>query len=181
MTDGSIVAEHVSRHFRVYPTRHVTLKEAIVRRKHLRPVEVRAIRDVSLRIEPGESVGFMGRNGSGKTTFLRLLAGVYRPSSGKLTVNGRVGALLELGVGFNPELTGRDNIRVNATLLGLGKRELEARYDAIVDFAEIHRYVDRKLKNYSSGMQMRLAFSIAIQVDFDILLAAIESMPLCNQ
>src|SRR5215210_8452985 len=102
MEPGTAVAEQVSRRFRVYPQRHVTLKEAIVRRRHLRPVEVWALRDASFRIDPGESVGFMGRNGSGKTTLLRLIAGVFRPSSGRLTVDGRVGSLLELGAGFHP-------------------------------------------------------------------------------
>ena len=110
MKAGTIVAEDVSRTFRVYPQRHVTLKEAIVRRRELRPVEVRAVQSVSFRIEPGASVGFMGRNGSGKTTLLRMIAGVFRPSSGRLAVAGRVGSLLELGAGFHPDFTGRENI-----------------------------------------------------------------------
>src|SRR5829696_6657217 len=101
MKPGSIVAENISRTFRVYPQRHVTLKEAIIRRRHLKPVEVRAVQDVSFRIEPGASVGFMGRNGSGKTTLLRLIAGVFRPSSGRLAVAGQIGSLLELGAGFH--------------------------------------------------------------------------------
>jgi ABC-type polysaccharide/polyol phosphate transport system ATPase subunit len=170
MTDGSIVAEHVSRRFRVYPTRHVTLKEAIVRRKHLRPVEVWAVRDVSLRIEPGESVGFMGRNGSGKTTFLRLLAGVYKPSGGKLTVTGRVGALLELGAGFHPDFTGRENIYLSASIYGLKRQEVDRRLDGIVDFSELGKFIDLPVRTYSAGMYMRLAFSIATNVDADILL-----------
>ncbi|MBA2360728.1 MAG: ABC transporter ATP-binding protein [Actinobacteria bacterium] len=170
MTDGSIVAEHVSRHFRVYPTRHVTLKEAIVRRKHLRPVEVWAVRDVSLRIEPGESVGFMGRNGSGKTTFLRLLAGVYRPSSGKLRVKGRVGALLELGAGFHPDFTGRENIYLSASIYGLKRQEVDRRLEAIIDFSELGKFIDLPIRTYSAGMYMRLAFSVATNVDADILL-----------
>ena len=170
MTDGTIVAENVSRQFRVYPTRHVTLKEAIVRRKHLRPVEVWAVRDVSLRIEPGESVGFMGRNGSGKTTFLRLLAGVYRPSSGKLTVSGRVGALLELGAGFHPDFTGRENIYLSASIYGLKRQEVDRRLDGIIEFSELGKFIDLPVRTYSAGMYMRLAFSIATNVDADILL-----------
>src|SRR5919109_5431095 len=105
METGSVVAENISRRFKVYPQRHVTLKEAIVRRRQLRPVEVWALRDVSFTISPGESVGFMGRNGSGKTTLLRLLAGVFRPTSGRLAVTGRVGSLLELGAGFHQDFT----------------------------------------------------------------------------
>src|ERR671919_2439246 len=101
MTPGRIVAENVSRRFKVYPQRHVTLKEAIVRRRHLRPVEVWALRDVSFEIEPGESVGFMGRNGSGKTTLLRLIAGIFAPTAGQLVVGGSVGSLIGLGAGFH--------------------------------------------------------------------------------
>ena len=170
MTPGSVVADHVSRHFRVYPTRHVTLKEAIVRRRHLRPVEVRAVEDVSLEIEPGESVGFMGRNGSGKTTFLRLIAGVYGPSSGKLTVEGRVGSLLELGAGFHPDFTGRENIYLSASIYGLKKQEVDRRLDEIIEFSELGKFIDLPIKTYSAGMHMRLGFSVATNVDADILL-----------
>ena len=170
MSVGSVVADRVSRHFRVYPTRNVTLKEAIVRRRHLRPVEVWAVRDVSLRIDPGESVGFMGRNGSGKTTFLRLIAGVYRPSSGRLTVDGRVGSLLELGAGFHPDFTGRENIYLSASIYGLRKREVDRRLDEIIEFSELGRFIDLPIRTYSAGMHMRLGFSIATNVDADILL-----------
>src|SRR4029450_2429093 len=127
MKPGTIVAENVSRRFRVYPQRHVTLKEAIVRRRHLRPVEVWALKDVSFRIEPGESVGFMGRNGSGKTTLLRLIAGVFRPTSRTLEVDGRVGSLLELGAGFHPDFTGRENIYLSGSIYGLRRRDVDRR------------------------------------------------------
>src|SRR5918912_3656390 len=170
MSAGSVVAENVSRRFRVYPTRHVTLKEAIVRRRHLRPVEVWAVRDVSLRIDPGESVGFMGRNGSGKTTFLRLIAGVYRPSSGKIAVTGRVGSLLELGAGFPPDFTGRENIYLSASIYGLRRHEVDRRLDEIVEFSELGKFIDLPIRTYSAGMHMRLGFSIATNVDADILL-----------
>jgi ABC-type polysaccharide/polyol phosphate transport system ATPase subunit len=170
MNPGTVVAENVSRNFRVYPTRHVTLKEAIVRRRHLRPVEVNAVRDVSLRIEPGESVGFMGRNGSGKTTFLRLIAGVYRPSSGRLSVEGRVGSLLELGAGFHPDFTGRENIYLSASIYGLKRAEVDRRLDDIIDFSELGSFIDLPIRTYSSGMHMRLGFSVATNVDADILL-----------
>jgi ABC-type polysaccharide/polyol phosphate transport system ATPase subunit len=170
MQPGSIVAENVSRRFRVYPQRHVTLKEAIVRRRHLRPVEVWAVRDVSFRIEPGESVGFMGRNGSGKTTLLRLLAGVFRPTQGSLAVAGRVGSLLELGAGFHQDFTGRDNIYLSASIYGLRKQEVDRRFDSIVEFSELDRFIDLPIRTYSAGMHMRLGFSIAVNVDAEILL-----------
>jgi len=170
MKPGTIVAENVSRRFRVYPQRHVTLKEAIVRRRQLRPVEVWALREVSFRIEPGESVGFMGRNGSGKTTLLRLLAGIFRPTSGRLAVAGQVGSLLELGAGFHPDFTGRDNIYLSASIYGLRKHEVDRRFDEIVEFSELERFIDLPVRTYSSGMYMRLGFSIAVNVDADILL-----------
>jgi ABC-type polysaccharide/polyol phosphate transport system ATPase subunit len=170
MEPGTIVAENISRHFKVYPQRHVTLKEAIVRRRHLRPVEVWAVRDVSLRIEPGESVGFMGRNGSGKTTLLRLFAGVFRPSSGRLAVSGRVGSLLELGAGFHPDFTGRENIYLSASIYGLRRHEVDRRLDDIIGFSELERFIDLPIRTYSAGMYMRLGFSIATNVDADILL-----------
>jgi ABC-2 type transport system ATP-binding protein len=170
MNPGTIVAEKVSRRFSVYPQRHVTLKEAIVRRRHLRPVEVWALQDVSFQIEPGESVGFMGRNGSGKTTLLRLLAGVFRPSSGRLLVSGQVAALLELGAGFHPDFTGRDNIYLSSSIYGVRKQEVDRRFDEIVEFSELERFIDLPVRTYSAGMYMRLGFSIAVNVDADILL-----------
>jgi ABC-type polysaccharide/polyol phosphate transport system ATPase subunit len=170
MNPGTIVAENVSRRFRVYPQRHVTLKEAIVRRRHLRPVEVWAVKDASFRIEPGESVGFMGRNGSGKTTLLRLLAGVFRPTTGRLAVEGRVGSLLELGAGFHQDFTGRDNIYLSASIYGLRKQEVDRRFDSIVEFSELDRFIDLPIRTYSAGMHMRLGFAIAVNVDPEILL-----------
>jgi ABC-type polysaccharide/polyol phosphate transport system ATPase subunit len=170
MKPGTVLAENVSRRFRVYPQRHVTLKEAIVRRRHLRPVDVWALKDVSFRIEPGESVGFMGRNGSGKTTLLRLIAGVFRPTSGRLAVAGQIGSLLELGAGFHQDFTGRDNIYLSASIYGLKKDEVDRRFDDIVEFSELERFIDLPIRTYSAGMHMRLGFSIAVNVDAEVLL-----------
>jgi ABC-type polysaccharide/polyol phosphate transport system ATPase subunit len=129
-----------------------------------------AVDDVSFDIHEGEFFGIIGPNGSGKSTLLKIMAGIYRQDRGLVRIDGVVSPFIELGVGFSPELTGRDNVRINSTLLGLSSRELKRRYDKIVEFAELERFMDQKLKNFSSGMQMRLAYSIAIQVDFDVLL-----------
>lgn len=129
-----------------------------------------ALEGISFSIGRGEFFGIVGPNGSGKSTLLKILAGIYRQDTGLVRVDGRLSPFIELGVGFNPELTARDNIRINGALLGLTRRQVADRFDAIIAFAGLERFVDQKLKNFSSGMQARLAYSIAIQVDFDILL-----------
>ena len=129
-----------------------------------------ALEDVTFSVEQGEFFGVIGSNGSGKSTLLRILAGIYVPDAGVVRVSGLLSPFIELGVGFNIELNARDNIRINGTLAGLTKRELDARFDDILAFAELERFVDQKLKNYSSGMLVRLAYSIAIQIPFDVLL-----------
>lgn len=126
--------------------------------------------DVSFKVNSGEFFGIVGRNGSGKSTLLKLLAGIYSPNKGNLKVNGRLTPFIELGVGFNPELTGKENVFLNGALLGFDRRQMEKMYESIVSFAELERFMDQKLKNYSSGMQVRLAFSIAIRAESDILL-----------
>lgn len=126
------------------------------------------LKDIDLEIYPGEFVGIMGRNGSGKSTLLKIMAGIYEPTSGKVKVNGKMVPFLELGVGFNPELSGRENVYLNGIILGIKKEELKKKYQEIVDFAELEKFMDAPLKNYSSGMQVRLAFSIAIMADADI-------------
>jgi ABC-type polysaccharide/polyol phosphate transport system ATPase subunit len=129
-----------------------------------------ALRDVSFSVAQGEFFGISGPNGSGKSTLLRILAGIYVPDRGQVRVRGLLSPFIELGVGFNLELNARDNIRINGTLAGLTTRQLDQKFDDILEFSELERFVDQKLKNYSSGMLMRLAYSIAIQIPFDILL-----------
>jgi ABC-type polysaccharide/polyol phosphate transport system ATPase subunit len=161
----------VSKAFRLPHERRTTLKEYFLhpfRRTDYE--EQRALQDVTFRVEPGEFFGIIGPNGSGKSTLLKIIAGLYRQDAGTVQLNGLLSPFIELGVGFHPELTARDNIRINGTLLGLSRRQLNDRYDEVVSFAELERFVNQKLKNFSSGMQVRLAYSIAIQVDFDILL-----------
>lgn len=130
-----------------------------------------ALKDISFEIKKGEFFGIVGRNGSGKSTLLKILAGIYQPSKGKVSVQGRVVPFIELGVGFNGELSGRENVYLNGALLGFSEKEIQEKYQAIVDFAEIERFMDQKLKNYSSGMQVRLAFSVAtVLAQSDVLL-----------
>lgn len=132
--------------------------------------EFKALDDVSFEIKKGEFFGIIGRNGSGKSTLLKILAGIYQADKGKIHVNGLISPFLELGIGFNPELSGRDNIYLNASVLGLTKKQIDAKFDSIVAFSELERFIDQKLKNYSSGMQVRLAFSVSIHANRDILL-----------
>jgi ABC-2 type transport system ATP-binding protein len=167
---GAIVAEDLSRRFRVYPKRHVTLKEAIVRRRHLRPTDIWALRDVSFTVEPGEAVGLVGRNGSGKTTLLRLIAGIFGPTGGSISVAGDVGALLGIGAGFHPDFTGRENVYLNGAIHGLSRSYVRERMDEIVNFAELERFIDLPVRTYSAGMFMRLGFSVATHLDADVLL-----------
>ncbi len=130
----------------------------------------KVLKNINLEIKKGEFFGIVGKNGGGKSTILKLLAGIYSPDEGAVVVNGKLTAFIELGVGFNPELTGRENIFLSGALLGFSEKEVSQMYDEIVDFAELHRFMDQKLKNYSSGMQVRLAFSIAIRAKSDILI-----------
>ena len=170
MKTGEIVAENLGRRFRVYPHRNLTLKEAIVRRKHVRPREIWAVRGVNLTIQPGESVGFVGRNGSGKTTLLRLVAGIFAPTEGRLEVGGAVGSLLELGAGFHDDFTGRENIYLSASIYGLGRKVVNERLDEIIAFSELDEFIDIPVRTYSSGMYMRLGFAIAVHIEADVLL-----------
>jgi ABC-type polysaccharide/polyol phosphate transport system ATPase subunit len=167
---GEIVAERSSRRFKVYPRESRRLKDAIVARSRSRPMDVVALQDVSFRIAPGEAVGLVGRNGSGKTTLLRLISGIIKPTSGRIDVGGRVGSLLELGAGFHPDLTGRENVFLNGSIHGLKRAYLREQLDEIVAFAGLEQAIDRPVRTYSSGMYMRLGFAIASHIDADVLL-----------
>jgi ABC-type polysaccharide/polyol phosphate transport system ATPase subunit len=168
---SAIEARDLTKTFRLPHERRTTLKEHFLHPFSQTDYQTNvALGSVSFDVEEGEFFSVIGPNGSGKSTLLKILAGIYKSDSGELHVYGQLSPFIELGVGFNTELTARDNVRINATLLGLSKRELEARYDDIVAFSELERFMDQKLKNFSSGMLVRLAYAIAIQVDFDILL-----------
>jgi len=161
----------VSKSFRIPHEQRTFLREYFVHPfRHVSYERNEALKGVSFTVAQGEFFGVIGPNGSGKSTLLRILAGIYVPDSGVVRVRGLLSPFIELGVGFNPELTARDNIRINGTLAGLTKGELEDRFDEILAFAELERFVDQKLKNYSSGMLVRLAYSIAIRIPFDVLL-----------
>lgn len=175
-TETAIVVENLQKSFRLPNEQHNGLKQLLLnffRRssKKTKGYETQhVLDDISFEIKKGEFFGVVGRNGSGKSTLLKLLAGIYSPDSGLIKINGTLTPFIELGVGFNPELTGRENIFLNGALLGFSKEEMEVMYDDIVEFAELEKFMDQKLKNYSSGMQVRLAFSIAIRAKSDILL-----------
>ena len=170
MTDPAIVVEGVGKRFRLYHERNQSLKAAVMRRGRADYEDFWALRDVSLEIPSGSTYGLIGTNGSGKSTLLKCIAKILRPDEGSVAVRGKIAALLELGSGFHPELSGRENVFLNGSILGLSRRELEARFDEIVGFAGLEKFIDTPVKNYSSGMYVRLGFSVAINVDPEILL-----------
>jgi ABC-type polysaccharide/polyol phosphate transport system ATPase subunit len=170
-----IELNHVSKVYRKYSGRHfATLKSALLQRsvvRDLRPGEAfPALTDVSFAVPRGSTFGVVGRNGSGKSTALKLVAGITKPTSGSVIVDGRISALIELGAGFHPEISGRENVFINGIMLGLTKREIQNRFDDIVEFAELREFIDAPVKTYSSGMYMRLGFAVAIHVDPEVLL-----------
>lgn len=178
MSDIAIKVENLSKCYPIFDTPRDRLKQMIIPRlqraygfsprKYFR--EFWALRDVSFEVKRGQTVGIIGRNGSGKSTLLQLICGTLAPTGGTLQVNGRVAALLELGSGFNPDFTGRENVYLNASILGLSNREINNRFKSIVDFAEIGDFIEQPVKTYSSGMLVRLAFAVAINVDPEILI-----------
>jgi ABC-type polysaccharide/polyol phosphate transport system ATPase subunit len=174
MTDA-IILEHVSKRFKKYSKRgYTTLKDVVVKGQFFRSGEdrgyIEALKDVSFTVPQGTVLGIIGPNGAGKSTLLRLIAGIYRPTSGRIMVHGRVSALLNLGLGFHPELTGRENIIIGGLAMGLSRREIMKKMEEIIHFAELEDFIDAPVRTYSSGMYMRLAFSVAVNVDPDILL-----------
>lgn len=169
--DVAIRVSGVSKSFKLPHEKHGSVKNAFVNvfRGRTTYEKQEVLKDVSFEIKKGEFFGIVGRNGSGKSTLLKLLAGIYSPDKGAIQVNGKLTPFIELGVGFNPELTGRENVFLNGALLGFSRDEMDVMYEEIVAFAELEKFMDQKLKNYSSGMQVRLAFSIAIRAETDIL------------
>ena len=169
---GTIKVEGLSKRFRKWePNAPMTLQEVVLRGfRRKRRDWFWALTDVSFQVNPGRMVGIMGFNGAGKSTLLRLVAGVGAPTQGRITIKGRVGAILDLGVGFNPELTGRENIFISGVCSGLTRREVEQRFDSIVAFSELHEFLDFPLRTYSSGMHVRLAFAVASHIEPEVLL-----------
>lgn len=170
--DLAIKIEGVSKDFRLLHEKADSVKSLFVRPfKKKGGTDVHhALKNINLEIKKGEFFGIVGRNGSGKSTLLKIIAGIYQPTKGRVTVNGRLVPFIELGVGFNPELTGRENVYLNGALFGFSTKQVDKMYRDIVEFAELEKFMDQKLKNYSSGMQVRLAFSMAIRSEADILL-----------
>jgi ABC-2 type transport system ATP-binding protein len=165
-----VVVENVSKKYRLYRERNQSIKVAIMRGGRAKVDMFWALQDVSFEVYQGSTTGLIGENGSGKSTMLKCLARILRPDTGSVSVTGKMSALLELGAGFHPELSGRENVFLNGAILGLKQKELAAKFDDIVDFAGIGQYIDEPVKNYSSGMYVRLGFSVAINVEPDILL-----------
>ena len=169
---NAIEVDHVSKQFKLGSQRNSSLKERVVNRRSAK-VKVQpfmALQDIAFDVPQGSTIGLLGHNGSGKSTMLKCIGGILRPTSGEIRRTGRLASLLELGAGFHPDLTGRENIYLNAAILGMTKAEIDARFDDIVAFSEIEQFIDSEVKHYSSGMFLRLAFSVAIHTEVDILL-----------
>ncbi|MDI2099397.1 ABC transporter ATP-binding protein [Ruicaihuangia caeni] len=166
---NAVEIDQVSKSFRLYHERNQTLKSAIMRRRRSVHEDFWALKDVSFDVPEGSTFALIGSNGSGKSTLLKCLAKIYWPTSGSIRYNGRMAAMLEVGSGFHHELSGRENIYLNGSILGMSKKEIDRKYDQIVDFSGVEQFIDQPVKNYSSGMYVRLGFSIAISVEPDIL------------
>jgi ABC-type polysaccharide/polyol phosphate transport system ATPase subunit len=167
---AAIEIRHVSKRFRLYHEHYSSLKERMIHFGRVPYEDFVALDDIDIRIETGTTVGILGHNGSGKSTLLKCVAGILQPNEGEIAVRGRLAALLELGAGFHPELTGRENVFMNASILGLSKREISKVFDEVVAFSELEKFIDMQVRHYSSGMYIRLGFAVAVNVDPDILL-----------
>src|SRR4051812_23300256 len=167
---AAVEIDGVSKRFRLHHEKYTSLKERFVHFGRVASEDFWALRDISLEVEPGTTIGLMGHNGSGKSTLLKCIGGILQPTSGEIRSKGRLAALLELGAGFHPELSGRENVFLNASLLGMARRDIEKRFDEIVAFAELEQFIDNQVKHYSSGMYVRLGFAVAVNMDPDILL-----------
>ena len=168
---NAVEVRNVSKLFKLHHERNQSLKSAIMRGRISRYEEFTAVNDVSFDVKAGSTFGLIGSNGSGKSTLLKCLARIYSPNKGSITYNGRMAALLEVGSGFHHELSGKENIYLNGSILGMSKKEIDKKYEEIVDFSGVEQFIDQPIKNYSSGMYVRLGFSVAISVEPDILVA----------
>lgn len=167
---NAIEVKNINKKFRVYFDKGYTLRDKVLNRSRNKYEEREVLKDISFDIKKGEAVGLIGHNGCGKSTTLKLLTRIIYPNSGSIKINGRVSSLLELGAGFHADMTGRENVYINASILGLRKKEIDKRMDEIIRFAELEDFMDNPVRTYSSGMYMRLAFAVAVNVDADILL-----------
>lgn len=169
MSEVAVNIEHVSKKFRLYHERNQSIKSTIMRGRRSVHEDFWALKDVSFEVPVGSTFGLIGSNGSGKSTLLKCLAKIYYPEKGTINYRGKIAALLEVGSGFHPELSGRENIFLNGSILGMSKKEVTRKFDEIVDFSGVEQFIDQPVKNYSSGMYVRLGFAIAINVGPDVL------------
>jgi len=169
MSDVAVHIDQISKKFRLYHERNQSIKSVIMRGRRSVHEDFWALKDVSFEVPSGSTFGLIGSNGSGKSTLLKILAKIYYPEKGSVTHHGKIAALLEVGSGFHPELSGRENVFLNGSILGMSKKEVTRKFDEIVDFSGVEQFIDQPVKNYSSGMYVRLGFAIAINVDPDIL------------
>lgn len=171
MKKDVLIADSLSKSFRLPHEKITSIRKAFIHAFKQKTYEnFEPVKNVSFSVKKGEFFSIVGKNGSGKSTLLKILAGIYSPDTGSVQIEGKIAPFIALGIGFHPDLTGRENIYLNATLLGLTKKEIDERFDAIVEFSELERFIDQKIQNYSSGMNSRLAFSVAIHVSADILI-----------
>src|SRR5580700_7952822 len=169
MAEVAVDIQHVSKRFRLYHQKYTSLKERVIHAGRSPYTDLWALRDIDFQVNEGDTVGILGRNGSGKSTLLKCVCGVLQPTEGRIEVRGKLAGLLELGAGFQPDLTGRQNIYLNGSLLGLSKSAIDKVFDEVVAFAELEQFIDNQVKFYSSGMYVRLGFAVAVNVDPDIL------------